>query len=107
MYMGFFDLLQKAANTAIGEKYRDIYFKRYPIRYHICRSCGKRLDKEVPREVTIDHIFPRKFGGTNAITNLQVLCQPCNSKKKDKIDELTLRYSGEALIREARRVFRG
>ncbi|MDI9594961.1 MAG: HNH endonuclease signature motif containing protein, partial [Atribacterota bacterium] len=31
--------------------------------------------------LTIDHIFPRKMGGTNALTNLRVLCRSCNSKR--------------------------
>lgn len=31
----------------------------------------------------IDHIVPLKLGGTNDITNLQILCEACNLKKLD------------------------
>ncbi len=29
----------------------------------------------------IDHIIPRKAGGTHDLDNLRVLCKPCNLKK--------------------------
>lgn len=32
-----------------------------------------------------DHIIPRSKGGSNAFSNLQAACGPCNSHKKDKI----------------------
>lgn len=102
--MGIFDSIQKKVNGLTGN-YRDIYFSAHPERYHYCKICGRRLDRNVPREVTIDHIVPQNLGGTNIITNLQVLCQSCNSKKSDKINAMTLKYSGDALIREIRRIF--
>ncbi len=34
--------------------------------------------------LTIDHILPRALGGRDAITNLQIMCFPCN-KNKDMI----------------------
>lgn len=40
-----------------------------------CQHCGAR------RLLTVDHVTPRARGGTNAIENLQTLCQPCNSRK--------------------------
>ncbi len=40
---------------------------------HKCVRCG------ISSDLTIDHIFPRSIGGTNAITNLRTLCRPCNS----------------------------
>lgn len=105
--MGFFDsLLKNKVNSVVRDSYRDNYFKRNPGRYHRCNGCGRTLDMEVQREVTIDHIVPQKYGGTNAITNLQVLCQPCNSKKGAKVNMLTAKYSGEALVREIRNIFR-
>jgi len=96
----FFGEVQKGVNSTVGGSYRDIYFKSHPEQFHICMACGCQLDREVAREVTIDHIVPQKCGGTNAITNLQVLCQSCNSRKKDTLNSLALEYSGSALARE-------
>lgn len=44
-----------------------------------CAHCG---DRNVDR-LTIDHIVPLRQGGTNAMSNLQVLCSICNSIKGD------------------------
>ena len=114
--MGFWDDFlgeaKKLANTqkdvvngVVGSDYARIYFSSYPDRYHYCKCCGRELDREVPGEVTIDHIIPKSLGGTNAISNLQVLCRSCNARKKDKIQALSLKYSGAALIREIKRMF--
>lgn len=40
-----------------------------------CAWCGATQD------LTIDHITPRCFGGTNEQYNLQTLCAPCNTQK--------------------------
>lgn len=48
-----------------------------------CLRCGLTDD------LTVDHIFPRCIGGTNAITNLRTLCRPCNSARP---------VAGQALI---------
>jgi 5-methylcytosine-specific restriction endonuclease McrA len=68
---------------------------------HSCRACRQILSRS-EGTVTIDHIVPQKAHGTNAITNLQVLCRSCNSKKSALINKLTLKYSGQALARELR-----
>ncbi|ADO78152.1 HNH endonuclease [Halanaerobium praevalens] len=93
-------------NNSVGSNYRKIYFDAHPQRYHNCKICGTRLDKEISGEVTVDHIVPQNLNGTNALSNLQVLCRSCNSKKSDKINALTMKYSGNALIREIKRKFR-
>lgn len=100
--MSFFSIVQSVVNSAVGGDYRSIYFEKYPEDKHCCKGCRKTLKRSNSREVTIDHIVPQNAGGTNAITNLQVLCQPCNSKKKAKINTLTLKYSGMALAREVK-----
>ncbi len=100
LFGDFFSTVQKGTNKTVGNSYRDIYFSRHPEQYHTCRGCGATLDREMRGEVTIDHIVPQKCYGTNAITNLQVLCRSCNSRKKDKLNALSLQYSGEALARE-------
>lgn len=40
-----------------------------------CRNCGKR------KNLTIDHIIPESKGGQLKLSNLQTLCNSCNSKK--------------------------
>ena len=54
-----------------------------------CQSCGKR-DKET--QLNIDHIVPLAKGGSNDISNLQVLCRRCNSQKKHHFDPRFRRY---------------
>lgn len=44
-----------------------------------CLRCGRR---DLP--LTVDHVVPLDLGGTNDISNLQPLCQPCNSSKNNK-----------------------
>lgn len=63
-----------------------------------CRQCGSS------KSLSIDHIKPRSEGGGPEVENLQVLCVPCNSSKKNKYnpssnqhqlkDELTLTQCG-------------
>ena len=44
----------------------------------ICAGCGRELEREF---MELDHIQPRKGGGTNDITNRILLCGPCNGRK--------------------------
>jgi len=50
-----------------------------------CRYCGS--DEE---PLHIDHIIPRKAGGTHDLDNLQVLCKPCNLRKSSKAEGVFL-----------------
>lgn len=45
-------------------------------------------------EKAIDHIVPLKLGGTNDITNLQLLCKSCNLDKLDHTIKTSDYYSG-------------
>lgn len=44
-----------------------------------CQHCG------TTEQPSLDHIIPRSKGGTNAQSNLQVLCKPCNERKADTL----------------------
>ena len=101
--MGIFGDYQDSVNDAVGNSYRDEYFSRYSPPYE-CKMCGK-VFQEASGDCTVDHIVPQRWGGTNAMTNLQILCQSCNSKKKDKISMLSVKFSGDALVREIKRLF--
>lgn len=54
-----------------------------------CVFCGADLsgllDVEDDRSVHYDHIVPSHEGGINDISNLQLLCQHCNTSKKATI----------------------
>lgn len=45
-----------------------------------CYYCGKEI---APEKVTIDHLFPRDFGGITIPNNLEPACEECNEKKSN------------------------
>jgi 5-methylcytosine-specific restriction endonuclease McrA len=48
---------------------------------HTCQYCGH---KPTPKELTIDHVHPKKHGGKSTWTNCVVSCWDCNSLKADR-----------------------
>lgn len=60
------------------------------VRYQVLKESGGRCalcgvtKKDSPLDV--DHIIPRNRGGSNDMSNLQVLCSKCNRSKRDKDD---------------------
>lgn len=46
-----------------------------------CRSCGVTAGD---RKLHLDHITPLTRGGTHELANLQLLCGPCNSRKRQR-----------------------
>jgi len=55
-----------------------------------CVKCGR----QVP--LTVDHVIPLSKGGRNSIDNIQPLCLPCNSGKKDRIADYRTGKGGVA-----------
>ena len=52
-----------------------------------CNGCGEHFR---PQNLTVDHIIARASGGTDHLTNLQLLCGHCNSVKGDRGQEYLL-----------------
>ena len=48
---------------------------------NFCPACGERF---ATSDFTEDHIVPLSCGGSNNISNIQPLCHPCNSGKRNK-----------------------
>lgn len=61
------------------------------VRYQVlqagrCNKCGRTAEADGVKLV-VDHVIPQRWGGGNEITNLQPLCDDCNSGKKDYYGE--------------------
>lgn len=48
-----------------------------------CKGCGQKGNEAT---LEIDHIVPLALGGSNDISNLQVLCRSCNRQKGGRGD---------------------
>lgn len=48
---------------------------------HLCQECFFPVSIGSYSNADIDHIIPRRLGGTTDLTNLQVLCVPCHRTK--------------------------
>ncbi|NLD47705.1 MAG: HNH endonuclease [Clostridiaceae bacterium] len=51
-----------------------------------CQLCGKDLTRLLSSDNKIhyDHIIPLEMGGNNDPTNFQILCESCNTSKRDR-----------------------
>jgi 5-methylcytosine-specific restriction endonuclease McrA len=57
-----------------------------------CEYCQKRQDESPLIALQIEHVIPRKHGGTDDLDNLALACADCNRKKSSDlagIDPLT------------------
>jgi CRISPR/Cas system Type II protein with McrA/HNH and RuvC-like nuclease domain len=50
----------------------------------MCAYCGKTLLDAKWNEMSLDHLVPQNFGGTNDHSNLVMVCAHCNSSKGDR-----------------------
>lgn len=71
----------KSKRRLISGKKRHAVFARDNYR---CQICGATVDDGA--KLHIDHILPVSKGGTNDITNLQILCEKCNLGKHNRTD---------------------
>ena len=73
-----FDLLlgpQQRSRPTFSQKEKDALYKEQQGK---CNGCGLKF---VVRNLSVDHIKPFSKGGTERLTNLQLLCNSCNSMK--------------------------
>jgi len=61
---------------------------------YVCQYCG-----QTGRDLTVDHVIPKRLGGPTTWENLVCCCRKCNTKKGDK----SLQQVGFTLIRQPRR----
>ena len=61
-------------STGSTDRWRKIRVKIIN-RDQCCQICGTES------KLTVDHIIPRRLGGTDEPSNLQTLCVSCNSRK--------------------------
>lgn len=63
-------------------KLRDAFIARHPI----CADPFELHGDQIVPATQVDHIIPRKRGGTDEEPNLQALCAHCHSTKTAKYD---------------------
>ncbi len=56
---------------------RYLLIETYP---HNCIYCGKKLQKS---QISVDHLYPRGYGGISIPENMAISCSNCNSRKSD------------------------
>lgn len=75
-------------------KERSIYYDRkgdryWPTSHHFHFNLYGTNQHGYEVMLTRDHIHPRSKGGPDELTNLQTMCAPCNSRKKDRLPDET------------------
>lgn len=71
-----FDSVGTISNRYISQQVKDLVWNRDNGK---CRECGSN------ERLEFDHIIPFSKGGSNTYRNIQLLCEPCNRTKSDKI----------------------
>ncbi len=67
-------------NTLTSNQFKEIIC----MQNNLCADCGRKFTDEL--KPTRDHIIPVYLGGALTFGNVQALCRPCNSRKRNKID---------------------
>ena len=73
----------RGVRKAISRRIRYKVFSEDDFR---CQVCGRGAKNGV--KLTVDHVEPVDWGGTNDRSNLQTLCEECNSGKKAWVDSV-------------------
>jgi hypothetical protein len=70
-------IIADVAARQISQEVKDLVWNRDIGK---CTQCGSN------EKLEFDHIIPFSKGGSNTYRNIQLLCEPCNRKKLNKID---------------------
>jgi ATP adenylyltransferase len=77
--------LDRRGATTFDHRRTSLGYVSGSVRYEVlkraggrCELCGVSVEE---RAIEIDHIIPRKHGGSDETTNLQALCYRCNANK--------------------------
>ena len=68
--------LERRRHT-FAKKSRDLFVQLVVHDGAACAQCGST------KNLTVDHVVPMAPGGSDDLTNLQILCKSCNSSKRD------------------------
>ncbi|MCC5788175.1 MAG: HNH endonuclease [Opitutales bacterium] len=60
---------------------------------HRCQYCGKKFER---KELNLDHVIPRDYGGKTSWENIVCSCVPCNMRKANRLPH----EAGMRLVRE-------
>jgi len=83
----FEDFIDSQTRRPISKENKAILYKKQRGK---CNYCGRKLGMAYFQH---DHKTPLSRGGTDRISNLQLLCGPCNTRKGDMTDgECRRRY---------------
>lgn len=63
---------------------------------HRCQYCGKHFDR---KDLNLDHVIPRDYGGRTSWENIVCSCIPCNIRKANRLPH----EAGMRLIRKPSR----
>ena len=61
---------------------------------YTCQYCGRRT-----HPLTVDHVIPKQFGGSDTWENLVIACLPCNNRKANRTPE----QAGMSLLNKPRK----
>ena len=89
----------KSKKKRSPSKSRQTLIARDGINCHYCMVPTKKYPgpKHQPDEQTIEHVYPRSIGGSNALKNLVIACYKCNHEFGDRLSKCSCGFCMQAL----------